>query len=108
MPTQFVSEALEVIAGTQDMPALARGEPGLPERFRWRSEEYTVEKVLETWRETSPCRHSGKEQYVRKHWFRFRTARGIEMKVYFERQAKSARQRTQRWWLQSLITEAEE
>lgn len=99
---QFVSEPITPIEGTMDMSGMAHGEPGLPGKFMWREREYTVGEVLERWKETGPCKHGGDEQYVRKHWYRIRTTDGIEMKVYFERQARSAKQRKVRWWLYTI------
>jgi hypothetical protein len=43
------------------------------------------------------------DEYVRRHWFRIRTASGKEMKIYFERQARSQSSRKQRWWIFSVM-----
>ena len=99
MRERFVSEKIEPVAGTMDRAGMARGEPGLPKRFVWRDQEYTVGEVLETWKETSGCKTGSDEHYVRKHWFRLRTTDGTEMTLYFDRQARSKRQRKSRWWL---------
>lgn len=101
-PPQFVSEAIEPVPGTMSLDAMARGEPGLPQRFRWRGTEHAVERVLDTWKETGPCRSGSPERYVRKHWFRVVTTTGDEMQLYFERQARSGRQRKARWWLYTV------
>jgi hypothetical protein len=85
-----------------DTGRMARGEPGLPGRFLWRGQEYVVERVLEQWKETSPCTSGSGERYVRKHWYRIRTTSGSEMRIYFERQARSARERKRRWWLYTV------
>ena len=108
MPEQFVSEPIEPVKGTADTARMARGEPGLPRRFTWRGEEYTVDEVLDTWKETSPCRHGSRELYVRKHWFRITTTGGHEMRIYFERQPRSGRETKRRWWLYTLSTAGEE
>ena len=102
MKKQFVGEPLEPVAGTMDTRRMARGEPGLPKRFVWRGAEHEVAEVLEQWKETSGCRHGSDEQYVRKHWYRIRTAGGLEMKLYFERQARSGRERMKRWWVHTV------
>ena len=60
--------------------------------------------LLEKWKETGRCRNGSAERYVRKHWFRIRTTGGLEMKIFFERQARSARERKQRWWLYTVDT----
>ena len=102
MPEQLVSESIKPVPGTMDVSGMLRGEPGLPKRFVWRKEEYEVHEVLEKWKETSPCRSGSPERYVRKHWFRIRTTTGLEMKIYFERQARSAREAKSRWWLYTV------
>jgi len=99
---RFVSEAIHPVEGTFDTAGMAAGEPGLPKQFRWRNQTYTVAEVLEQSKETGPCSHGSGEQYVRKHWFRVRTTDGAVMRIYFERQAASARQRKARWWLHSI------
>ena len=103
MGKHFIGEPIKPIADTMDTRRMATGEPGLPRRFRWRREEHEVAEVLEQWRQTGPCRSGSDEQYVRQHWYRVRTTAGVEMKLYFERQARSARERKVRWWLHSLI-----
>lgn len=107
MATQFVSEAMRPIEGAGDAAAMAGGGPGLPARFTWRGRDYGVAQVLEQWRETSGCRNGSNEQYVRKHWFRVRTEDGLEMKIYFERQARSKRDRARRWWLHTVTSPEE-
>jgi len=108
MPTQFISEPIKPAVGTMDMQGMARGEPGLPAKFIWRDEEYTVAEVLEKWKETGKCKSGSDEQYVRKHWFRIRTTDGQEMKIYFERQPRSKGQQKLRWRLYTLSTDGAE
>ena len=81
---------------------MLRGEPGLPGRFVWREREYAVAGVLEKWKETGPCRNGSGERYLRKHWFRIRTATGEEMKIYFDRRPRSRRGAKARWWLYTV------
>ncbi|NQU41698.1 hypothetical protein HQ520_00320 [bacterium] len=57
--------------------------------------------------EADACWSGSGERYVRKHWFRIRTTDGQEMKLYFERQARSAREAKKRWWLHSVIEPSE-
>ncbi len=102
MNEEFVSESIQPVPGTFDTGGMTAGAPGLPERFVWRGNEYTVAEVIDTWKDKSPCKHGSGEQYVRKHWFRIRTTGGEEMKLYFERQARSRRQRKARWWLYTI------
>ncbi|HKW52002.1 MAG TPA: DUF6504 family protein [Candidatus Eisenbacteria bacterium] len=81
----------------------AVGEPLLPERFTWRGEELAVAEVLERWKEYSRPGAAMQERYLRKHWYRIRTAAGREMKIYFERQARSKAGAKQRWWVYSVF-----
>ena len=62
MQDQFICEPIKPAAGTMDAGGMTRGEPGLPRKFTWRDEEYTVDEVLEKWKETSPCRGGGSER----------------------------------------------
>lgn len=102
MSEEFISEPIEPIAETFDAAAMTRGEPGLPKRFKWRNEEYSIIEVLEAWKELGPCRSGGLEKYLRKHWFRIKIDDGSEMTIYFERQPRSKRQNKIRWWLYTV------
>ncbi len=102
MPEPFIGDAIKPVEGTMDTRGMTRGEPGLPQRFIWRGEEFVVDAVLERWKETSSCRSGSPERYVRKHWFRIRTTGGQEMKIYFERQARSRRENKLRWRLYTI------
>jgi len=99
MSEEFIGEAIQPVAEMIDTGRMAAGGPGLPRQFRWRSEIVSITRVLNTWRETGPCRHGSGEQYVRKHWFEVATDSGLRMKIYFERQARSANKKKDRWWL---------
>ncbi|MCP4639327.1 MAG: cytoplasmic protein [bacterium] len=103
MPTRFVSEAIQLVPGALDSGPMQRGEPAMPTRFVWRGHEYAVDRVITSWRETGPCTHGSGEQYTRKHWYRVATTDGAEMKIYFERKARSKREMKTRWWLHSVI-----
>ncbi len=102
MSEEFVSEPIKPVEGTFDIIAMTRGEPGLPGRFIWRDKEYEVADVLQTWKELGPCKSGGPEKYLRKHWFRIKTKKGLEMTIYFERQPRSKRQNKMRWWLYTI------
>jgi hypothetical protein len=102
MPEEFVGEAIRPVAGTFDPRAMVRGEPGVPQRFVWRDQEYTVAAVLEVWKEDGPCRHRSGEMYLRKHWFQILTKQGPQMTIWFERQARSRPQNKTRWWLYTI------
>ena len=102
---EFVGERIKPVPGALTVRGVKVGEPALPAAFTWRGREYRVAEVLQKWRTTGPCRHGSirpngrPEQYVRKHWYRILTTDGAQMRLYFERQARSGRQRTARWWL---------
>ncbi len=102
MSEEFVSEPIMPVTGTFDTTGMTRGEPGVPGRFVWREKEYAVLDVLEAWKESGPCRSGGPERYLRKHWFKVRTDNGLEMTMYFERQARTKRQSKKRWWLYTI------
>ena len=99
---RFISEPLEPIGAAFDADAMARGEPGLPRRLRWRGEEIEILEVLRSWRDTGPCRHGSGERYLRKHWYEVRTASGAALRIYFERQPRGGR-KAARWWLYSML-----
>jgi hypothetical protein len=102
MSEEFVGEAIKPVAGTFDPAGMTRGEPGLPQRFVWRDQEYTLAAVLQAWKEDGPCRQGSSEQYLRKHWFKILTEQGPQMTIFFERQAGSQRQSKARWWLYTI------
>jgi len=102
---KFVSESITPVTGTFDTGAMARGEPGLPAQFVWRETKYSVTKILDKWKESSPCKSGGKEKYVRKHWYKIETKSGEIMNIYFERKSLPRGQRKIRWWLYSIIEE---
>ncbi len=104
MAERFISEPIRPVAGSVDFSQTPVGEPPLPRRFVWRGVEYEVDEIVDSWKESGrDLTHGSNEQYVRKHWFHVRTTSGHEMKLYFERQAKSKAQRKKRWWLYTLV-----
>ena len=104
MSEEFVSEQIKPVAGTSHTIAMSRGEPGIPERFIWRSKEYTVAEVMQSWKESGPDKSSSSEMYLRKHWFKIKTSDDLEMTIYFERQPRSEQQSKKRWWLYTIST----
>lgn len=100
--SRFISESITpLFKGEPPLPHVP-GEPVLPQGFVWRQQDYWIESVLQIWKESGPCRSGASELYLRKHWYRLRMTDGYEMEVYFERQARSAKQRKTRWWLYTL------
>jgi hypothetical protein len=103
MPGSFVSEPIVPVEASFDPAGMARGEPGLPQKFRWRKKEFVVAEVLERWKEHGDCRHGSGERYVRKHGYRVRTTDGTVMKLYFQRsQGRGKLPTKSRWWIQSV------
>ena len=103
MLEDFVSEQI-IPSGEFDPDTAIAGEPIFPHRFTWRNSEYIIDAILDTWKESGPCSSGGGEMYLRKHWYKIRTSTGLVMKLYFERQPRSKRQRTARWWLYTVET----
>lgn len=96
---QFISEPIVPAAGTFDTHAIARGEPGLPTRFTWRGDEYTMAEVMAVWKTSAP--EASGEVYLRRHWWEVRTTSGHIMKIYFERQ-KNRKHAKDRWFLYTV------
>lgn len=105
MEEQLISEPIRPEAESFDTAAMARGEPGVPRRFRWREADYEVAEVLERTKDTRPCTHGSGERYVGRHWFRVRTTTGEEMRLYFERNPRPDRRGAQRWFLHTMSSE---
>lgn len=101
----FVGESITPLFHEGTGSSIAVGEPIVPSGFIWREKEYRIQSILETWKESGPCKSGSSERYLRKHWYRIRMADGTEMEIYFERQARSPKQRTKRWWLFSVSDE---
>jgi hypothetical protein len=74
-----VLEPVEPEPGSFDARAMARGEPGVPRRFKWRGTTYEVAEVLGTERETSNYSGNVHDTYARRHAVRVRTASGEVM-----------------------------
>ena len=98
----FVSEPITPLEASFDATAMARGEPGLPQKFRWRKKEFAVAQVLENWREHGDCANGSGERYVRKHGYRVRTVDGAVLKLYFQRSFGRGKATSSRWWLHSI------
>lgn len=93
MTESAIDEQIEPLPGSFDPRWMARREPALPMRFRWRGRLYVVSRVLESWKETGPCRSGSDEQYVREHLYRVRTTCGKMMTIYFRRQPRTPGQK---------------
>jgi len=97
---RFVSEAIVPDASTFDPEAMAGGEPAPPARWRWRGRDFEVVEELERWKDVTP-RSFEAEGYLRRHWFRQRTACGATAVIYFQRRSRDARG-GKRWFLYTL------
>jgi hypothetical protein len=102
MDEEFISEPIKPVADTFETAAMTRGEPGLPGRFVWRDTEYAVAEVLQTWKETGPCKSGSPEMYLRKHWYKIKTTNNLILQLYFERQPRSKGRGKKRWWLYTI------
>jgi len=102
MPNSFISEPILPMEASFDTGGMARCEPGLPQKFRWRKKEFIVAEVLERWKEHGDCRHGSGERYVRKHGYRVRTTDATVMNLYFQRSQGRGKLPRFRWWIQSV------
>ena len=103
MSESFVSEPITPLDASFDTAGMARGEPGLPHKFRWRKTEFAVARVLEQWKEHGNCKHGSGERYVRRHSYRIETTDGTVLRLYFQRSFGRAKVGAQsRWWIQSI------
>jgi hypothetical protein len=101
-PEEFVCEAMTPVPGTGDAAGMARGEPGLPKRFTWRSQEYRIAGVIRAWKSSGPCRHGSQEMYLRRHWYKVLTDPPMIMTIYCDRQAKQRKHPKSRWWVYTI------
>jgi hypothetical protein len=103
MPVSFVSETIIPIDASFDTSGMARGEPGLPHKFRWGKKEFMVARVLEQWKEHGDCTHGSGERYVRKHGYRVELTDGSIVRIFFNRNFGRGRPTNKaRWWIQSI------
>ena len=100
MRETFIGEAITPDDRSFSVSPMAMGKPGLPRKFSWRGRNFSILEVVEEWKESGDCRHGSGERYLRKHWFRVRATEDAEMRIYFERQARS--RGGSRWRLYSI------
>ncbi len=101
MPPAFISENIFPVKGSFDVAGMARGEPGLPQRFHWRDKEFIVAEVLNQSKDHGDCKHGSGERYVRRHTYRVRTTDGTIFHLYFQRSFGRATATT-RWRVRSV------
>lgn len=103
MRASFVSETLTPLEASFDTDMMARGEPGLPHKFRWRTKEWEVAEVLESWKEHGDCSNGSGERYLRKHVHRVRMTNGWVLRLYCQRSFGRGKFRIKsRWWVHSI------
>jgi hypothetical protein len=100
--SSFISEPITPLGASFDAEAMSPGEPGLPQRFRWRKRDFAVTEVLGRWKDHGDCRNGSGERYVRKHGFRVRTEDGTVFRLYFQRSVGRGRLGPARWWVLSV------
>ncbi|MBL8013570.1 MAG: cytoplasmic protein [Candidatus Omnitrophica bacterium] len=102
---EFISEPIVPDSATFDTARMSIGEPGLPGKFTWHKNAYSIKRVLSAWHKTSPCTHSSGEMYVRRHYYKILTESGERMTLYFDRQPRRNEAKGPRWWLLSIERE---
>ncbi len=103
MPLSFISEPIVPVEASFDTAGMARGEPGLPRKFRWRQKEFQVAEILDQWKDHGDCRNGSGERYVRKHSYRVRVTDGDIFRLYFQRSVGRGKILGQpRWWIHSI------
>jgi len=95
---EFIGEPITPDAGSADISAMSRGEPGLPRSFTWRDKHFEVARTISKWK--SSTRDRG-ELYLRKHWFEVELSDGSRITIYCDRQTKNRNKPKARWWLYS-------
>jgi len=102
----FVSEPITPLDASFDASGMARGEPGLPKKFRWRKRDWLVAEILESGKDYGGCAHGSGERYVRKHSYRIRTTDDWILNLYFQRSfGRGKFSLNSRWWIQSIEKE---
>jgi DNA polymerase IV len=97
---KLISEDLAPLPGTFGTERMSQGEPGLPEGFTWRGQQYRIRASLRTWKQARP--EAGGELYVRRHYFALTMEDGAEWTVYCLRKASRAGAAARRWFLYSI------
>ncbi|MCP4592565.1 MAG: hypothetical protein GY842_17675 [bacterium] len=100
---EFVSESISPQPGRFDTQAMARGEPGLPQKFTWRDEVYAVVERIAQWKQSS--REGSRAQgqlYLRRHYYKLRMSDESVWTVYFTRQAPAGSSPKSCWFLYEI------
>lgn len=99
---ELISEPIVPRAGTSDVSAMGRGEPGLPTGFTWRKEDFQIVELLDKWKHSSrECGGAG-NLYLRRHYYRLRMSDDSVWTIYFVRQTPRSGNPKQRWFLYTV------
>ena len=101
---ELISEPIVPRTGTFDVSRMARGEPGLPEGFRWRGVSTDIHEELATWKESSREGGGAGDLYLRRHYYKLRMSDDRVWTVYFVRQTPRSGSPKNRWFLYTLET----
>ncbi len=100
---QFISESITPGAGQFDAVAMARGEPGLPAEFEWRSRTFKIVEKQDQWKQSSPeGGRAGAEVYLRRHYYKLLMSDASVWTVYFVRQSPRSGSKKRRWFLYAI------
>jgi len=94
----IIGEPIEPEPGSFDTRWMARGQPGVPGRFKWRGKDYTVARVVKTWRSLGPCESGADETYVRGHFYRVLTTTDEVMVLHCSRFWGRGREKVKGRW----------
>ncbi|MGB0716070.1 MAG: DUF6504 family protein [Phycisphaerae bacterium] len=96
---ELISESITPLGG-KDTALMAKGEPGLPEGFRWRGEDFRILSVVRAWKVSTRDRGlPDGELYLRRHCYELVMSDRSRWSIYFVRQAPRSGNRFQRWFL---------
>jgi len=93
-----IVEPIEVLEGSFDPRVMARGQPGVPRRFRWRDRTFEIGRLMDESREVGPMAGGGGEMYVRRHVTRAQTTCGAIVELSASRSRGATR-----WILRSIL-----
>ena len=109
---EFVSEPIEVEAGTFSTDMMLVGLASLPSGFVWRGKRYGIVECLDHVKQSMPEGHTaGGERYLRRQSFEVVLDTGQRARIYFERQGRGkpgSRSVRSRWFLYGIVSGGED